>query len=49
MAAKQGASLFEVPIGKNGAVVCTQPKELVYLLTFASPPDNRLVAVSFNE
>jgi enoyl-CoA hydratase/carnithine racemase len=41
--------LFEVPIFSNGvsekptgAIVCTSPAPLVYLLTFNSPPDNRL-------
>jgi enoyl-CoA hydratase/carnithine racemase len=41
--------LFEVPILSNGSsekptgvIVCTNPAPLVYLLTFNSPPDNRL-------
>jgi hypothetical protein len=43
--------LFGVPIlsspspnGKvTGTIVCTSPAPQVYLLTFAAPPDNRLV------
>jgi Delta3-Delta2-enoyl-CoA isomerase len=41
--------LFGVPIlsslnGKvTGTIVCTTPAPKVYLLTFAAPPDNRLV------
>ncbi|KAM0332415.1 hypothetical protein ACHAQA_002695 [Verticillium albo-atrum] len=39
--------LFTVPIPKagehpGGSIVCTSPAPLVYLLTFSSPPDNRL-------
>ena len=45
MAAKDNV-LFRVPIdGDAGQVVVTQPAEKVYLLTFGSPPDNRLVTV----
>ena len=42
-------ALFELPIlssstGKPiGSFVCTSPAPQVYLLTFTSPPDNRLV------
>ncbi|KAH7347228.1 enoyl-CoA hydratase/isomerase [Plectosphaerella cucumerina] len=41
--------LFTVPIPKSGAhpggsIVCTSPAASVYLLTFTSPPDNRLTA-----
>ena len=41
------ASLFSVPIPKMGAhpggeIVCTSPKPQVYVLTWTSPPDNRL-------
>ncbi|EMC98065.1 hypothetical protein BAUCODRAFT_412048 [Baudoinia panamericana UAMH 10762] len=43
-AAKKGPVLFELPIGESGNLVCTQPKERVYLVTFISPPDNRLTA-----
>ena len=34
--------LFKLPIGPRGAITCTQPSQRVYLLTFYSPPDNRL-------
>jgi len=44
--AKRGEVLFELPIGKTGNLVCTTPKDNVYLITFTSPPDNRLVSVS---
>lgn len=33
----------QVGIGGTGKIVCTQPKESVYLLNFSNPPDNRLV------
>jgi enoyl-CoA hydratase/carnithine racemase len=36
------APLFTVPIGASGSIVCTEPAPAVYLLTFTSPPDNRL-------
>jgi hypothetical protein len=39
-------TLFEVPIGASGQVTVTEPAAKVYLLTFASPPDNRLTTVS---
>lgn len=45
MATDQGKTLFELPIKSDGSLVCTQPKEKVYVLTFTSPPDNRLVTV----
>lgn len=40
-------SLFSVPIPPCGAhpggsITCTQPQPQIYLLTFISPPDNRL-------
>lgn len=35
-------SLFSVPIATGGSFECTSPAEKVYLLTFISPPDNRL-------
>ena len=43
------ATLFTIPIppcGEHpgGAVVCSEPSPAVYLLTFTSPPDNRLTA-----
>jgi hypothetical protein len=42
------ATLFEVPIGNSGKVTVTEPAAKVYLVTFASPPDNRLTTVSIN-
>ena len=43
------ATLFTIPIPPitnhpGGAIVCTEPSPAVYLLTFTSPPDNRLTA-----
>lgn len=38
--------LFTLPIEPSGSITCTQPLPKVYLLTFFSPPDNRLT-VSF--
>lgn len=43
------ASLFTIPIPPieshpGGSIVCTEPSPAVYLLTFISPPDNRLTA-----
>ncbi|SLM34133.1 enoyl-hydratase isomerase [Lasallia pustulata] len=35
-------ALFTVPIESKGSIVCTHPSQKVYLLTFQSPPDNRL-------
>ena len=40
------STLFEVPIGNSGKVAVTEPAAKVYLLTFTSPPDNRLTTVS---
>ncbi|KAL1588781.1 hypothetical protein WHR41_02557 [Cladosporium halotolerans] len=40
--AKQGSVLFELSIGQAGKIVVTEPAKKVYLLTFSSPPDNRL-------
>lgn len=34
--------LFTLPIQPNGRITCTQPSPRIYLLTFESPPDNRL-------
>lgn len=35
--------LFTLPIADtDGSITCTEPLPLVYLLTFISPPDNRL-------
>lgn len=41
------SALFSVPIGPcgkhpGGTITCTEPKPQVYLLTWNSPPDNRL-------
>ena len=36
------ATLFNIPIEPEGSITCTTPQEKVYLLTFVSPPDNRL-------
>lgn len=35
-------SLFTLEIGTTGQITCTEPSPETYLLTFASPPDNRL-------
>ncbi|KAK0265954.1 hypothetical protein LTS16_023017 [Friedmanniomyces endolithicus] len=43
-AAKRGEVLFELPIGTKGQLICTRPKDKVYLITFSSPPDNRLTS-----
>ena len=34
--------LFTLTIEPNGTVICTQPSPNLYLLTFQSPPDNRM-------
>ena len=34
--------LFTLSIEPSGIITCTQPSPKVYLLTFESPPDNRL-------
>ncbi|KAH9845429.1 Copper homeostasis protein cutC [Teratosphaeria destructans] len=34
--------LFKVPIDQTGNIVCTRPQDKIYLLTWTSPPDNRL-------
>lgn len=35
--------LFTIPVtGSKGSVVATQPSARIYLITFNSPPDNRL-------
>lgn len=34
-------TLFTVPIEGGGEFVATSPKDSIYLLSFASPPDNR--------
>jgi hypothetical protein len=43
--AKQTPTLFEVPIGDSGKVTVNEVNEKVYLVTFSSPPDNRLTTV----
>ncbi|KAK0958522.1 hypothetical protein LTS01_021829 [Friedmanniomyces endolithicus] len=43
-AAKRGEVLFELPTGTKGQLICTRPKDKVYLITFSSPPDNRLTS-----
>ncbi|EHK97070.1 ClpP/crotonase [Glarea lozoyensis ATCC 20868] len=35
-------TVFTLPISTTGSITCTTPSPLVYLLTFTSPPDNRL-------
>ena len=35
-------ALFVLPITPAGRITCTQPSPRVYLLTFESPPDNRM-------
>jgi len=44
MAHKQHFSVPILPLDNHpgGAVVCTEPQPQLYLLTFSSPPDNRL-------
>jgi enoyl-CoA hydratase/carnithine racemase len=45
--AQAGEVLFRLPIAAtNGEIVVTQPQTQVYLLTFNSPADNRLLPVS---
>ncbi|KAL8938502.1 MAG: hypothetical protein Q9216_003862 [Gyalolechia sp. 2 TL-2023] len=34
-------ALFILPIDPKGSLICTQPLQRIYLLTFDSPPDNR--------
>jgi len=36
--------LFTVPIAPSGSITCTQQGPKIYLLTFLSPPDNRLTS-----
>lgn len=36
------SELFTIPVGTAGSFTCTSPAPRVYLLTFSSPPDNRL-------
>ncbi|KAI4117324.1 MAG: hypothetical protein LQ345_002413 [Seirophora villosa] len=35
-------ALFTLSADPKGSIICTQPSQRVYLLTFDSPPDNRL-------
>ncbi|KAL9600704.1 MAG: hypothetical protein Q9219_003034 [cf. Caloplaca sp. 3 TL-2023] len=35
-------ALFTLPVDSQGSISCTQSSERVYLITFDSPPDNRL-------
>lgn len=45
--AQTGEVLFKLPIAvTKGEIVVTQPQPQVYLLTFNSPQDNRLLPVS---
>jgi hypothetical protein len=44
--ANTARALFDVPIGNSGKVTVTEPAAKVYLVTFASAPDNRLTTVS---
>jgi enoyl-CoA hydratase/carnithine racemase len=39
---------FSSSASTSGSIVCTQPAQKIYLLSFSSPPDNRLTP-SFNE
>ena len=43
--ATRGEVLFELAIGKDGNVVCSEPAKQVYLITWTSRPDNRLATV----
>lgn len=36
------ASLFTVPVSTGGSFVCSSAAKNVYLLSFTSPPDNRV-------
>ena|ERR1700712_775239 len=36
--------LFSLPISSGGAFELTSPESKIYLLTFVSPPDNRVTA-----
>lgn len=45
---ERGEVLFELPIeGTGGNVVCTLPAKQIYLITFTSGADNRLISVCF--
>ena len=43
MATPGGKTLFTLPINPAGSITVTEPAPATYLLTFSSPPDNRLV------
>ena len=46
MAKERGEVLFELPIdGSGGNVTVTQPAKQIYLITFTSGADNRLISV----
>lgn len=46
MAKERGEILFELPIdGSGGNVTVTQPAKQIYLITFTSGADNRLISV----
>ena len=46
MEEESGKVLFELPIAAtSGKVVCTQPAKQVYLITWTSGADNRLLTV----
>ena len=36
-------ALFTLAIGPGSNIICTQPSPKIYLLTFKSPPDNRML------
>lgn len=46
MSSKEPETLFTIPIGSEGQVVCLRPADRIYVLEFTSPPDNRLVTVT---
>jgi enoyl-CoA hydratase/carnithine racemase len=37
-------NLFTIPISTGGTFECTSPSKDIYLLSFSSPPDNRVTA-----
>ena len=42
---KRGEVLFELAIGDDGNLVCSEPAAQVYLVTWTSRADNRLTSV----
>ena len=40
--------LFSLEVEPKGTVICTQPSPKIYLVTFQSPPDNRMTP-AFNK